>query len=164
MDLDFLEQNLCYCRNTGKVFLCNLGNRIRELIPNEDRMLITTINSVKIKVKMNKLVMCLIHGLSELPSGFVVLHKDLDEDNYRANNLQLVSKAEKKAIDEALYNLQGGLTIKPHKTDMFSYVINYKLNGRKRQEVISDQIVARRKFLRIQLKFAKMLDKFVVSS
>lgn len=164
MNIDFLQENLSYDRNTGKLYLCKLNERIRELIPNEDQMIITTIQSVKVKMKMNKLVMCLMHDLSDLPMGFVVHHRDLDESNFKANNLMLVSREQKKLIHEAADNLFGGLTMKPHKTDMFSYVISYKYKGRKRQEVIADQTVAKKKFLRIQLMFAKMLDPFVVST
>lgn len=152
-----------YCPDTGELFVLKDSKRLRRLLPTEEGMLQSCINGHKVKIKFNKFVFFVHTGVLP-PEGTCIFHKDMQEDNFKFNNLVLITKEQNFRIIESLKNLKGALKIYPHKNDAFSYVVEYKDKGRLKKEVISDVQVARERFSRLQLKFTKFVSKFVITS
>jgi hypothetical protein len=92
----------------------------------------------------------------------VVLHKNLNENDYRYCNLKLISKKTQNSIKEAYRNLNGYLKLQPHPKDMFSYVLIWKENGKDKILVVQDIVVAKRMLNKLQLKYAKILNRYCV--
>jgi hypothetical protein len=162
MQISEISQHLEYIPTTGDIFVLKDKVRYRKLLPNEEHMVITNVNSIRLKIKYDRLVWCLVHNYYPT-STEVVFHKDLDIYNNRLNNLILITKKEYFVIQESLKNLSGNLKITPHSRDAFSYVLEYKYKGRIKREVISDITIARKKFTKLQLKFIKVLGKYTIS-
>lgn len=162
MNISEISEHLEYIPSTGDIFVLKDKVRHRKLLPNEDHIVITNVNSIRLKIKYDRLVWCLVH--KHQPTSLeVVFHKDLDIYNNKLNNLILITKKEYFVIQESLKNLSGNLKITPHLKDAFSYVLEYKHRGRVKREVISDISIARKKFTKLQLKFIKILGKYTIS-
>lgn len=131
---------------------------IRRIFPDEEGYLVFYRNSSRLKLKANKVAMELITGekISKLKA---ILHKNLDENDYRLQNLKIISKITYNKIKEASRNLSGALKITPHISDVFSYVISWKENSKDRKLVVSDIVVAKKIYTRLQLKYSKILSK-----
>lgn len=143
------------CQNTK-------NKKIRKLVPDETNRLITTVNGYKLKIKADRLIWFITHGVLPAKSD-VIFHKNLDETDNRLNNLVLLTSKEYSSIIEAMKNISGALKLLPHATDMFSYVLYYRLKGRLKSEVIQDITVAKKKLTRMQLKYVKLISKYTVS-
>jgi len=161
MKLKELKPLLEYDQKSGTISV--LGKRKRILCADEDGMICTTVNGIKCKMKYNKLAWYLIYD--KLPRvNQIVFHRNLDENDFSMQNLMLLSKTEYNTLQESLKNLQGGLRMYNHPSDVFSYVIEYRLSGRLRKEVISDATVAKSKFSKLQFKFIKFISRYVLTT
>lgn len=152
IDYDMLE---------GSFFILKNNIRYRKIFPNEDGYLIFYRNGNRIKLKANKLVFQLINN-SIVPKDKVPLHKNLDETDFRFCNLILISKKIYNMIREAHKNLSGYLKIKPHPKDMFSYLLIWKENSKNKILVVQDVVIAKRAYNKLQLKYAKILNRYCV--
>ncbi len=152
IDYDLLE---------GSFFILKNNTRYRKIFPNEDGYLIFYKNAKRIKLKANKVAIQLVQNII-VQKDKVVLHKNLDETDYRYCNLKLISKKTYNAIKEASRNLSGYLKLQPHQKDMFSYVLIWKENGKDRILVVQDIVIAKRMHNRLQLKYAKILSKYCI--
>ena len=160
--LDVLNSLEC-SPTTGEVFILKNNQRVRKLIPDEENTVSVTINKSKIKMKYDKLVWCSYYK-EVPPDDHVVFHKDLDEKNNKINNLCLLPKKINAKIMEAMKNLSGALRLIPHPTDAFSYVLEYRQDSRVKKEVIQDITVAKRKLLKMQLRYIKFISAYVLTS
>lgn len=145
----------------GSFFILKNNIRYRKIFPNEDGYLIFYRNGARIKLKANRLVFNLVNNLTVL-NDKVPLHKNLDEMDFRYCNLVLVSKKTYNIIKEAHRNLSGYLKIKAHPKDMFSYLLVWKENQKNRILVIQDVVIAKRAYNKLQLKYAKILNKYCI--
>jgi hypothetical protein len=152
IDYDILE---------GSFFILKNNIRYRKIFPNEDGYLIFYKNSKKIKLKANRLAIELVQNII-VQKDKVVLHKNLDENDYRYCNLKLISKKIYNSIKEAHRNLSGYLRLQPHHKDMFSYVLIWKENGKDKILVVQDIVVAKRMHNKLQLKYAKILSRYCI--
>lgn len=146
---------------TGSFFIKKNAKRIREIFPNEDGYLIFYRNNQRLKLKASKVAMELITG-KPIDDKKTVLHKNLDETDYRLQNLKVIVKSTYNLIKEAHRNLSGSLKLQPHPKDMFCYVLSWKQDGKDRKIVIYDIVVAKRTYTKLQLKYAKILSKYCV--
>lgn len=155
-----LQEHLRYVQNTGELFLIT-PKGTRQIFPNENNVQFT-IDKTKVKLKYTNLIWCLVYGIK--PSATEkVFHKDLDESNYKLNNLVLISTELYFQLKEAIDNLQFNLKLYNHPKDSYVYVLEYKCNGRIKKENISDLNIARKKKLKLQLKLMKFISAYVVS-
>ena len=172
MNLKDIKPYLQYNPDTGIITVqsININNQSkhRKLIPDEEGMINTTVKidtavkSTKLKIKCNKLIWYLMYN--KLPRvNQIVLHRNLDSEDYKLSNLCLVQKAEYYTLQESLKNLQGALKLHQHPTDIFSYVLEYRESGRLRREVVSDVVVARKKYSKLRFKFIKFIAKYVLT-
>lgn len=72
----------------------------------------------------------------------------------------LVTKDIYKKIKEAHHNLSGYLRIQPHTSDAFCYVVHYREDNRNKCIVLQDIVIAKKRYLALQLKYAKILNKW----
>ena len=146
---------------TGDFFILKNNSRYRKIFPNEDGYLVFYKNARRIKLKANKVAIELVQNII-VQKDKVVLHKNLDETDYRYCNLRLISKKIYNSIKEAHRNLSGYLKLQPHQKDMFSYVLIWKENSKDKIIVVQDIVVAKRMYNRLQLKYAKILSKYCI--
>lgn len=162
MNLKELITHLKYDPASGDIFILKNSKPTRKLIPDEFGKIETTVLGKRLAMKADRLIWFIVYGKQPTRKQ-VVFHKNLNEADNRINNLSLLSKKDHQQIIEAMKNISGTLRLIPHATDAFSYVLQYKLNGRARSEVICDITVARRKLVKLQLKFVKIISKFTIS-
>lgn len=115
----------------------------------------------KYKVKANKVAFELGNAV-EIPDDKVVLHRNMNSKDFRLQNLSIVHRPLLLAIKEAYKNLSGGLKLVPHAVDAFCYKVVYREDGKDKQQIVQDVVVAKKLLLRLQLKFAKLLSKYCV--
>ncbi len=133
----------------------------RNVQPTEEGYLIFYRQGTKYKLKANRIAIELGNNII-VPKDKVVLHRNLDYNDYRLQNLKLVSRKTYNEIKEARRNLTSHLKLTPHYQDMFSYLLSWRENGKDRVLVVQDIVVARRLYAKLQLKYAKILSKYCV--
>lgn len=160
--------SLDYNYVTGEIYIVKEGVKVRKLIPDDNLMIQTSIHGEKLKMKYDKLCFILFNRTIDkdwkMPDNYFIHHKDFDESNCKGSNLMLVNHETKKKINEAFENLNGALKLVPHKSDAFSYVLEYKHEGRLKKEVIQDLHIARKKLTKLQLRCIKELNPYIVSN
>ena len=145
----------------GSFFILKNNSRYRKIFPNEDGYLVFYKNARRIKLKANRVAIELVQNIV-VQKDKAVLHKNLDETDFRYCNLKLISKKTYNTIKESHRNLSGYLKLQPHPKDMFSYVLIWKENGKDKILVVQDIVVAKRMYNKLQLKYAKILSKYCV--
>jgi len=157
MHTELLQKYIKYNPNTGLSYL-----NLRIINISDDYFVVFTLESIRIKLKYDNLIWILVHKIKPSPKQ-KVFHKDLDPNNFKLNNLVLISNKTYFKIKEYLYNLSGGLKIYPKPNDAYSTVLEYKYEGRKRKEVLGDIGLARNKMLKLQLRMLKYIGAYVIT-
>lgn len=146
---------------TGMIFNKSTGNFLSLL---EDGWVCfkSPITLKQTKMKMNKL--CFSLGYSEdVEKNQKVIHKNLDETDFRLNNLACLDPDDYKIYKEALKNLQGGVKLTPHPKDVGAYRLSWFSGGIKKTKLVEDIVVAKRLETRLKLKYSKILSRYTVS-
>jgi hypothetical protein len=156
-----IKELIDYDMIDGSFFILKNNIRYRKIFPNEEGYLIFYKQSKRIKLKANKVAMHLVQNII-VPKDKVVLHKNLNESDYRYCNLRIISKKTYNSVKESYKNLNGCLKLQPHYKDMFSYVLIWKENGKDKILVVQDIVVAKRMLQKLQLKYAKILNRHCV--
>jgi hypothetical protein len=156
-----LKELLLYCALEGEFHILKADKPYRRLFPDADGYLIFYKKGKKYKMKANRVAIELGNNLI-VPKDKVVLHRNLDYNDYRLQNLRLVTRKTFNTIKEAQRNLGGALRIVPHYQDMFSYTLSWREDGKDRVLVVQDIVVTRRLYNKLQLKYAKILSKYCV--
>lgn len=146
---------------TGRFFIKKNADLVREIFPTEEGYLMFYRQGKRIKLKANKVAIEIVTG-DKVPDEKSVLHKNLDENDYRLQNLKVIPRLAYLAVKEAQRNLSGALKLLPHPDDMFCYILNWKESGKDRRKVIKDVVIAKRTYNKLQLKYAKILSKYCV--
>ena len=166
-DYSLLFKYLRYDSTTGKLYLFSANNSVKEIIPDIFYYVQFTIKDnssiYKYKLKYSNLIWLLVHNHRPTPKE-KILHKDLDLNNFKLNNLVLVSSSTFFSIKEALQNLQGRLRIVQNPKDKLSYILEYKKQGRLFKEVLGDIGIAQKKLRKLQLKYMKYISSYVCSN
>lgn len=133
----------------------------RPLIADQDGLVIVTNPETKAKkkFKLNKLCYSLFTGI-DLDKDTKVLHKNLNRTDYSALNLVLVSSLEFRQIKEAWRNIQGGIRLVPHPTDMYCYRIHWYEGAVEKKQLVRDIVVAKRLQKKLLLRYSKFLTKY----
>ena len=111
---------------------------------------------------MAKLCYSLLFNVN-LEKEHKVIHKNLDETDFSAVNLIMVSQEQFKEIKEAWKNLQGIIRLTVHPKDMYSYKLHWYEGGIERTQVIHDIVVAKKLEKKLLLRFSKTLTKYCTS-
>lgn len=131
----------------------------RRIYPDEDGYLIFHKSSKRYRFKASK-VAYELGTASELAADQQLLHRNLDPDDYRLRNLLPLPRAVFKQVKEAHANLEGSLKLQPHGNDLFCYRLVYREGGKEKTCVMQDIVLAKQKFMALQLKFAKLLNRY----
>lgn len=131
----------------------------RRISPDEDGYLIFHKSNKRYRLKASK-VAYELGTATELAKGLYILHRNLDPNDYRLRNLLPLPKAIIKQVKEAQMNLEGSLKIHPHGNDLFCYKLLYREGGKEKSCVMQDIVLAKQKFVALQLKYAKLLNKY----
>jgi hypothetical protein len=161
MKTEILLTNVAYDPISG--LLTNKRNN-RLLIPDVDGFIYysqTTPVKAQIKIKANRLC-CLLGFGKIIEKNQRVLHKNLNENDFRLTNLAIVSSTEYKKINEARTNIDSRLRLVAHPEDQLSYFLHWREDGIDKRELILDIVVARRKLKKLQLKYSKILSKYCI--
>ena len=158
---DKAKRHLHYEPLEGTFYLLKNQQPLRQLFPDEDGYLVFHRDSSRYRIKAARVAYELAHDCS-LARGKSILHKNMNTDDYRLSNLAAIPKKVHLAIKEAYRNLSGTMRIVPHSSDVFSYRLIYRENNQERAKVIQDIVVAKKEFIRLQLRFAKLLSKYCV--
>ena len=145
----------------GSFYILKNNIRYRKIFPNEDGYLVFYKQGKRIKLKANRLAIELVQNIV-VQKDKSVLHKNLDETDFRYCNLKLILKKTHNSIKEAHRNLSGYLKLQPHPKDMFSYILMWKENSKDKVLVVQDIVVAKRMYNKLQLKYAKILSRYCV--
>ena len=159
--LERLKDLLEYCPETGKV---TIKKSKRVLTPDHDGIVVIFDSKAKPKTRKYKLERIAFYlAFSIFPrEDQRVLHKNLDSEDNRIQNLALVSRSVFRQIKEAHRNLTGGIHLTPHATDQFAYILRWYEGGVEKAKTIQDIVIARRQQLKLQLKYSKILTKYCV--
>lgn len=159
MNHNILLQNIRYDHLTGEVFY---KKNNKKLHPDVDGFVYYSQakpEKVLIKIKANKLC-CLLGFGKPVRQDQRVLHRNLNEEDCSLRNLLVVPRKTYLQINEARLNLESRLRLVPHEQDQHSYWLIHREGGVEKRELIHDIVVAQRRLLNMQLKYAKILSKY----
>lgn len=160
MNLQQLKELLSYNPLTGK--LEQLSNKKQ---PKTDEYGFITIydprTKVKYKLKANKAAWMLGNSKT-IRSDQRILHKNLDQNDLTLKNIVLISRSAYLDVVDAIKNLEGSLRLVAHTSDMFNYFLYYRVKGKETREICYDIVQAKKKYLKMQLKFAKVVSKYCI--
>jgi CRISPR/Cas system CMR-associated protein Cmr5 small subunit len=159
-ELEEIQRNYTYDLKTGLVHVNRSG---RKLVVTEDTSSVSFYLPERKKIKkmnLSKLCWCMFHNKTDLPEGVKILHKNLQTDDNRMQNLVLVKSEDYHIVKEAVENLVSFLKLNQHPYDQYSYVIKYREGSKIKTEVVLDVVSAKKRFAELQLKFAKIAGKY----
>ena len=133
-----------YNQKEGTFLVLKNNNEFRPIYPDAEGYLIFFRHQVKYKVKANRLAYELGNAVS-VPPDKVILHKNLDTNDYRLQNLKLLPRQTYLLIKEAHRNLNGTLRMYPHPRDVFSYILTWRDDKKDRILVVQDVVIANKK-------------------
>jgi len=156
-----LSENIRYDHLTGYLYYKKNNKR---LVPNEDGYIFYSQakpTKLLIKAKASK-VCCMLAFGKPIRQDQKVLHRNLNEEDCRLCNLSVVSRKVYLLVNEARLNLESRLKLVPHEEDQHTYWLIHRNEGADKKEMIHDIVVAQRRLLKMQLKYAKILSKYCV--
>jgi len=113
------------------------------------------------KLKLDRVAYAMAFG--EFPKeDYKILHRNLNSQDNRLNNLHAVSRKVFLQIKEAHKNLSSGIRLAPHPMDQFAYVLYWYEGGVERTKLLQDVVPARELQLKLQLKYSKILTKYCI--
>lgn len=113
------------------------------------------------KIKLNKLILFISSGRI-LQDGEKILHRNMQEDDFRVQNLEVVHEDVYNLVREAYKNISYGIQVSMHRTDKLAYNLQWYEDGVRRNKVIYDSSVANRMQVKLKLKYSKILTKYCV--
>lgn len=157
--VDKFKSFVCYDKQTGKLTNKRTGAL---LSVDEYGYVVVYDNTTKKRYKIAAVKLAWELGNDrELPTGFKILVRNLDESDTSLGNLLAVPKDAYKEISEALRNLEK-MKLTPHHVDQYGYVIHYIENGVPKREVCHDIIAAKQSLIKRQLAAAKVINKYCI--
>lgn len=158
MQVKRLLEFLNYNATTGDLVYKHSGRRVQA---QEDGfvLIIDPSSKKRKKFKLSKLCYSLFHNI-DLSKEAKIIHKDLNTSNFKISNLLLLSNSQYKELKEATKNIQGGIRLVVHPTDVYSYRLFWFQDGVEKSKVIQDVVVAKKLEKRLLLRSSKILTKY----
>jgi hypothetical protein len=161
MNIQRLTEILDYNPSSGLITYRHNGKTLEIM---EDRLVKVKDPETKQqrKFKMEKLCYSLAFGV-ELDKSDKIIHRNLNDSDFTTINLMQVTPEQYKEIKEAWKNIQGGIRLVIHPTDVYSYKLYWFESGTERSKVVQDVVVAKRMERRLIIKYSKILTKYCIS-
>ena len=159
MQIDRIKTLFNYNPKTGIVST----KKNRNLVADHDGLVVVFDSVAKkpVKIKLERLAYALaFNKLADEQKR--VLHKNLDPDDNRMQNLALVTREVFLEVKEAYRNINQGIRFVPHPTDQFAYIVYWIEKGVEKQRILHDITNAQQFLLKKQLKYSKILTKYCV--
>lgn len=153
---EFIEYDL----HKGLFFILKEQNK-RQIFPDSSGYLTFFRSNKSFKIKANRVAIELGNNI-DIPKDKVILHKNLNTNDYRLQNLCLVTRSIANKIKEAHKNLSGYLKLIPHPKDAFSYIVQWKEDNKSKKQVVHDIVVAKKLFVVLRLKFTKIINRYCI--
>ena len=116
----------------------------------------------RVKLKAIRLAW-MIFNKSRIPEGYTILAKDFDINNIKINNILILRCDIARKIKEAHRNIYKYLKLRAHPTDKYKYVLMWRENGKIIREVHHGPESAKQRLKKLQLKYAKLITKYMVT-
>lgn len=136
----------------------------RLMVPDPDGFITyrCTISGKAVKLKAIRVAYEMFYN-TKRPIGMIVYPKDMIDSNLKINNIGLVSKDLWSSVKDSFFNITGGIKIKPHKDNAYSFVVHYRKNGRPVQKTVHDITQALLLKRKIIVESYKIATKYVVT-
>lgn len=156
---------LMYVFSTGQFYrLSDNPENTRRIFPDENGLLNYYCFKEKKSIKKKAITLAWeLLNCKSLPNNSINYFKDLNPENYKGSNIGLISKVNYKKLKDALYNLEHGVKLIPHKSDMFVYILKFKSEGKLVQTTFHDISLALKMKRKVILRSSKIITKWVVS-
>jgi hypothetical protein len=153
-----LQEIVRYDPNTGEFFM---KQNNRKVFPDDEGQyrFWFPVYKKRLNIKLEKAAVYLGSGIVVTDQQRIVF-KNLDDRDYRLNNLIVVPRAEYSKIHEAVTNVTQYLKIRAHPTDQFSYFVFYREGKITKRIYCQDIIKANELFKQLKLKFVKLITKY----
>lgn len=93
-----------------------------------------------------------------------VYPKDLDDSNWKADNLGILHKDVIKKLSDALYNVRHGVIVENNHDKPYTYLVKWRENGKIKSKTVYDITAVYRLKRIIMWKSCKMVSKYIVST
>lgn len=93
-----------------------------------------------------------------------VYAKDLDENNWKADNVGVLPLDVVKNLADALYNVKNGVLVENKPNKPYTYVVKWKEKGKIRHKTVHDITAVHRLKRIIMWKSYKLVSKYTVST
>lgn len=100
---------------------------------------------------------------SPVPEVYVIYFKNLDNEDFTAGNIGIISKVDFKKVKDAMYNLQGSLKIIPDTREVYTYKVKYKEGGVNKIKCFQDCIAAKKFHKEVLLRSVRELGKYAIT-
>lgn len=111
-----------------------------------------------VKKKACRVAWEILHNISS--AGMYVVHRNLDENDFKGFNLLAIDRQEYIRFKDASYNLNK-IQLRTSGKDAFSYKIVYKKDGKSRYKMLHDVVAATRFKRFLQYCALKYLGKYL---
>ena len=152
-----LRELIEYDKENGVLILKKTG---RKVFPEENGTIII-FDQKSYRFKYEKLCMALLNGKFVQPNERV-LFKNMLKDDFRANNLRLVTKEEYLLVKEAYRNLTSGIRYDHHPKDKLLYVVQHYENKYKKLQTIADLGLVKQVIRELRIKYSKIITKYCI--
>jgi hypothetical protein len=147
----------------GKFYRVRKNSEVAtEVFPDETGKLFIapSVNQKKLLMKAIKVAWIILNS-KEVPNTHTVYAKNFDTTDCRAFNIGILPNEDFAKLREAFNNIHRDLKIKPHKTDQYSCVIQFRENGILRKLICADVIQAKKLQRRLLVKYTKIVGKYL---
>lgn len=156
---------LAYDPVMGKFYRVRKDNQVASPVYPDEQGKLTigaSSNQIRLAMKATKAAWIVFNN-KPVPEGVIIYPKNFDDEDCRAFNLGSLPKEEFDRLKEAYNNINRDLKIKPHKTDQYSYIVQYRENGLLKKTIFEDIVNAKRFHRRLLVAYTKIVGKYLTT-
>lgn len=100
----------------------------------------------------------------ELLATDYVYPKDLDDNNWKAENIGTIERTMFNRLRDSLYNIRNGVNVSTNPDNPYTYTVKWKENGKIRTKTVHDVTKVYQLKRIIMLRASKIVSKYTVST
>ena len=156
-----IYSNIAYSPSSGSFWrLSNKG--IYMTFPDDCNMVFVKMNTGKPTNKKVHILAWEITNKKQLPEGYIVYAKDMNQENLCANNLGIILRAEYKLLRDAIANVKGALKFSVQSSGKF--YVRYREDNRINTKKFSCEETAKEFKQQVLTQNTMLLAKYHVST